>query len=172
MQMLAFDRRPLIVMTPKSLLRHPEAISSFDELAEGAFLEVLPDANADSSRHANVERVIVTSGKVYFDLLDYRRKNGFDDTPVIRVEQLYPFPSQQMAAEFARYPALKSVVWCQEESRNQGAWSFVEPQLRALLPSHAKLSYEGSAASASTAPGYQSVHAARHAKSVASAFAK
>ncbi|SAL10523.1 2-oxoglutarate dehydrogenase E1 component [Caballeronia peredens] len=171
MQMLAFDRRPLIVMTPKSLLRHPEAVSSFDELAHGAFREVLPDANADTSRDARIERVIVTSGKVYFDLLDYRRKHGIDDAPVIRVEQLYPFPSQQLAAEFARYPALKHVVWCQEEPRNQGAWSFIEPQLRELLSSHAELTYAGSAASASTAPGYQAAHAARHAQTVASAFA-
>ena len=88
MQALAFDRRPLIVMTPKSLLRHAEAVSTLDELAHGAFRELLPDEALDAARDGNVERVIVTSGKAYFELLDYRRKHGIDDTPIIRVEQL------------------------------------------------------------------------------------
>jgi len=172
MQALASDRRPLIVMTPKSLLRHPEAVSALDELSRGAFREILPDEHTDPSNDANVERVIVTSGKVYFELLDYRRKHGGDDTPIIRVEQLYPFPSRQLAAEFARYPNLKHVIWCQEEARNQGAWSFVEPQLREILPARAGLSYAGRVGSASTAPGYHAVHAARQAEVVAHAFSK
>ncbi|MGE8161162.1 2-oxoglutarate dehydrogenase E1 component [Paraburkholderia sp. NPDC080076] len=172
MQAAVFDRRPLIVMTPKSLLRHPEAVSTLDELATGAFREILVDTQVEPSRVSNVERVIVSSGKVYFDLLEQRRTSGVDDTPLIRVEQLYPFPSRQLAAEFARYPNLKTVVWCQEESRNQGAWSFVEPQLREILPSGAQLQYAGPAASASTAPGYHAVHAARQAALISSAFAK
>jgi 2-oxoglutarate dehydrogenase E1 component len=158
-------------MTPKSLLRHAEAVSSLDELSRGAFLDVLPDEQADASRSAEVERVIVTSGKVYFELQEYRRKHGIEDTPVIRLEQLYPVPSRTLAAELARYPNLKNVVWCQEEARNQGAWSYVEPQLREILPAHAQLSYAGRAASASTAPGYHAVHAARQAELVARAFA-
>jgi 2-oxoglutarate dehydrogenase E1 component len=172
MQAAVFDRRPLVVMTPKSLLRHPEAVSTLDELATGAFREILVDTQAESSQVSNVERVIVSSGKVYFDLLEQRRTSGVDDTPLIRVEQLYPFPSRQLAAEFARYPNLKTVVWCQEESRNQGAWSFVEPQLREILPSGAQLLYAGPAASASTAPGYHAVHAARQAALISSAFAQ
>ncbi|MFM0001184.1 2-oxoglutarate dehydrogenase E1 component [Paraburkholderia dipogonis] len=172
MQAAVFDRRPLVVMTPKSLLRHPEAVSTLDELATGAFREILVDTQAEPSRVSNVERVIVSSGKVYFDLLEQRRMSGVDDTPLIRVEQLYPFPSRQLAAEFARYPNLKTVVWCQEESRNQGAWSFVEPQLREILPSGAQLLYAGPAASASTAPGYHAVHAARQAALISSAFAE
>jgi 2-oxoglutarate dehydrogenase E1 component len=172
MQAAVFDRRPLVVMTPKSLLRHPEAVSTLDELATGAFREILVDTQVESSRVSNVERVIVSSGKVYFDLLEQRRTSGVDDTPLIRVEQLYPFPSRQLAAEFARYPNLKTVVWCQEESRNQGAWSFVEPQLREILPSAAQLQYAGPAASASTAPGYHAVHAARQAALISSAFAQ
>ncbi|MFB9122090.1 2-oxoglutarate dehydrogenase E1 component [Paraburkholderia dipogonis] len=170
MQAAVFDRRPLVVMTPKSLLRHPEAVSTLDDLATGAFREILVDTQAEASRASSVERVIVSSGKVYFDLLEHRRTSGVADTPLIRVEQLYPFPSRQLAAEFARYPNLKTVVWCQEESRNQGAWSFVEPQLREIVPSAAQLRYAGPAASASTAPGYHAVHAARQAALISSAF--
>ncbi|MFM0554217.1 2-oxoglutarate dehydrogenase E1 component [Paraburkholderia sediminicola] len=172
MQAAVFDRRPLVVMTPKSLLRHPEAVSTLDELATGAFREILVDTQVEPSRASSVERVIVSSGKVYFDLLEQRRTSGVADTPLIRVEQLYPFPSRQLAAEFARYPNLKTVVWCQEESRNQGAWSFIEPQLREVLPSAAQLLYAGPAASASTAPGYHAVHAARQAALISSAFAE
>jgi len=168
-QALASDRRPLVVMTPKSLLRHPEAVSTFGELSEGAFREILPDAQVEASRASSVERVIVATGKVYFELLEHRRADT-TDTPIIRVEQLYPFPSQQLAAELARYPNLKTVVWCQEESRNQGAWSFVEPQLRELLPTGAKLAYAGPDAGASTAPGYHSAHVARQAALVEQAF--
>jgi 2-oxoglutarate dehydrogenase E1 component len=172
MQALAFDRRPLIVMSPKSLLRHPGAVSTLDELAHGAFDEILPDSQIDASRTSSVERVILTSGKIYFELLEHRRKHGIADTPILRVERLYPFPLQQLAAELARYPNLKTLVWCQEEARNQGAWSFVEPQLREILPSDSTLSYAGPAASASTAPGYHSAHVARQAALVSSAFAE
>jgi 2-oxoglutarate dehydrogenase E1 component len=172
MQALAADRRPLVVMTPKSLLRHPEAVSTLDELSEGAFREVLVDSQVDPSRASNVERVIVASGKVYFDLVEHRRTSGSADTPIIRVEQLYPFPVRQLAAELARYPNLRTVVWCQEEARNQGAWSFVEPRLREILPAGVKLAYAGAAESASTAPGYHSVHVANHSALVSSAFAE
>ncbi|SAL67492.1 2-oxoglutarate dehydrogenase E1 component [Caballeronia humi] len=172
MQALAFDRRPLIVMSPKSLLRHPGAVSRLDELAHGAFHEILLDSQIEAARTSSVERVILTSGKIYFELLEHRRKHGIADTPIIRVEQLYPFPSQQLAAGLARYPNLKTLVWCQEEARNQGAWSFVEPQLREILSSDSTLSYAGPAASASTAPGYHSAHVARQAALVSSAFAE
>ena len=168
-QALASDRRPLVVMTPKSLLRHPEAVSTFEELSEGEFRAVLPDTQIEASRASRVERVIAATGKVYFELIERRRADA-TDTPIVRVEQLYPFPAQQLAAEFARYPNLKTVVWCQEESRNQGAWSFVEPQLRELLASGAKLVYAGPEAGASTAPGYHSAHVARQSALVEQAF--
>jgi len=171
MQAVVFDRRPLVVMTPKSLLRHPEAVSALDDLAKGAFNEILGDTQVEPSRASSVERVIVCSGKVYFELLEHRRTSGAADTPLIRVEQLYPFPSQRLAAEFARYPNLKTVVWCQEGSRNQGAWGVIEPQLREILPSAAQLLYAGPPASASTAPGYHSALAARQAALTSSAFA-
>lgn len=171
MQAAVFDRRPLVVMTPKSLLRHPEAVSTLDDLAKGAFREILGDTQVEASRASDVERVIACSGKVYFDLLAHRRTSGVADIPLIRVEQLYPFPSRQLAAEFARYPNLKTVVWGQEESRNQGAWGAIEPQLREILPSAAQLQYAGPPASASTAPGYHSAHAARQAALISDAFA-
>jgi 2-oxoglutarate dehydrogenase E1 component len=169
MQALAVDQRPLVVMTPKSLLRHPQAVSTFDELSDGEFRAILPDTQVDASRASNVERAIVASGKVYFDLLEHGRADAAD-TPIIRVEQLYPFPAKELAAELARYPNLKTVVWCQEEARNQGAWSFVEPQLREILPSGAKLFYAGHDVCASTAPGYHAVHVARQSAVVERAF--
>ena len=169
-QGLAAARRPLIVMTPKSLLRHPEAVSTLEALSEGKFHEVLPETQIEARETSRVERAIVATGKVYFELLEHRRATG-SNTPIIRVEQLYPFPAGELAAELARYPNLKTVVWCQEESRNQGAWSFVEPQLRDLLPTGATLRYAGPGAGASTAPGYHSAHAARQSALVAQAFA-
>lgn len=172
MQALAPDPRPLVVMTPKSLLRHPEAVSTIAELADGQFHEVLLDAAVDPSRVASVERLIVASGKVYFDLLEHRRVSGATDVPILRLEQLYPFPGDRLAAEFARYPNLKTVVWCQEEAHNQGAWRFGEPQLRSALPVGVGLRYAGPEACASTAPGYHAVHAARQATLVALAFSE
>jgi 2-oxoglutarate dehydrogenase E1 component len=172
MQATVFDRRPLVVMTPKSLLRHPEAVSTFDDLATGAFREILGDTQVEPSQASSVERVIVSSGKVYYELLERRRTSGVTDTALIRMEQLYPFPSQQLATEFARYPNLKTVVWAQEEARNQGAWSFVEPQLREMLPAGAQLKYAGPPASASTAPGYHSAFVTRQAAVISSAFAQ
>jgi 2-oxoglutarate dehydrogenase E1 component len=171
MQALAFDRRPLVAMTPKSLLRHPAAVSTLDALADGMFHEVLLE-EALSAQAASIERVIMTSGKVYFDLADHRRGAGIADTPIIRLEQLYPFPAQRLAAELARYPNLKTVVWCQEEAHNQGAWRYVEPLLRELAPSGAKVIYAGAEESASTAPGSQSAHSAQHAALLARAFAE
>jgi 2-oxoglutarate dehydrogenase E1 component len=160
------------VMTPKSLLRHPEAVSTLDELDKGEFREVLLDAESAQAPASSVERVIVTSGKVYFELLEQRRKTGADNTPILRVEQLYPFPASELAAAFARYPNLKTVVWCQEEARNQGAWSFMEPQLREMLPAGADLLYAGPEAWASTAPGNHAAHAATQSALVARAFAE
>lgn len=172
MQALGPDPRPLVVMTPKSLLRHPGAVSTIAALAGEQFHEVLPDADADPSRADRVERLILASGKVYFDLLEHRRVSGVTDAPILRVEQLYPFPVARLAAEFARYPNLKTVVWCQEEAHNQGAWRFAEPQLRDALPAGAGLRYAGPEACASTAPGYHAAHVARQAALVSLAFSE
>ena len=163
LQAVAQDRVPLIVMTPKSLLRHPEAISSLEDLATGRFNEILAETPT-KEQASKVDRVILCSGKVYFELLDRRRKAKKDNIALIRVEQLYPFPEQQIAAELERYPNLKSVVWCQEESKNQGAWNFVLEPLLEIVKAPVALRYVGPEATASTAPGYASMHVARQEK--------
>jgi 2-oxoglutarate dehydrogenase E1 component len=164
------ERKPLVVMTPKSLLRHAEAVSSLEELADGRFQEVLPDAGAPA-QDAQIEHVIVSSGKVYFDLTEYRRAHGRSDVAILRLEQLYPFPAAALAAELARYTNLKTVVWAQEEARNQGAWKVIEEDLRAALPDGVTLHDSCREASASTAPGYMSLHLEQQTRVVNNAFA-
>ncbi|EUC19984.1 UNVERIFIED_ORG: 2-oxoglutarate dehydrogenase E1 component [Burkholderia sp. CF145] len=163
MQAVLHDRVPLIVMTPKSLLRHPEAVSSLDDLAKGRFNEILAESPTKEAA-SKVDRVILCSGKVYYELLERRRKSGKDNIALIRVEQLYPFPAKQISSELERYPNLKSVVWCQEESKNQGSWNFVLEQLLEIVKAPATLRYIGPEATASTAPGYKSMHLARQEK--------
>ena len=113
-------RKPLVVMSPKSLLRHKMAISSLDELANGAFQNVIDEV--DDLDKSAVKRIVLTSGKVYYDLLEQRRLGQLDHVAIIRIEQLYPFPEQHLADVLAQYPNLELVVWCQEEPQNQGAW--------------------------------------------------
>src|SRR6185369_12951890 len=108
------ERRPLVVMTPKSLLRHPEAVSRLADLSTGRFAPVIGDAGLSPEQAGKVERVIVCSGKVYFDLLERRRKTGASTVAIVRLEQLYPFPAAALEAEFARHPDARTVVWCQE----------------------------------------------------------
>ncbi|MFD8377456.1 multifunctional oxoglutarate decarboxylase/oxoglutarate dehydrogenase thiamine pyrophosphate-binding subunit/dihydrolipoyllysine-residue succinyltransferase subunit [Streptomyces sp. NPDC059679] len=122
-------RRPLVVFTPKSMLRSKAAISTLMELTTGAFRAVLPDETADASRTG---RVLVCSGKVFYDLDAYRRSSGLSDTAIVRVERLYPFPDQELSAELARFPADAEVRWVQEEPENQGAWTFVGPHVQRL----------------------------------------
>src|SRR5438105_6213187 len=157
-------------MTPKSLLRHPQAISSLDELATEQFNVVLGDSHVPATGYDSIEQVIVCSGKIYFELLEYRRVKGLTNTVLIRLEQLYPFPADQLAAELALYKNVRTVVWCQEEAGNQGAWKVIEDDLRSVVPSNATLRDSTRPAMASTAPGYPSVHAAQQAALVAGAF--
>lgn len=159
-QALARDRVPLIVMTPKSLLRHPEAVSSLEALAEGRFEPVLAEARTDADA-AKIDSLILCSGKVYFELLARRRQAGKDNIALLRVEQLYPFPDLEVMSELARYPNLKHVVWCQEESKNQGAWTFVMERMLEIVKVPTMLRYIGPEATASTAPGYAWMHAER-----------
>jgi 2-oxoglutarate dehydrogenase E1 component len=163
------NRKPLIVMTPKSLLRHAEASSSLEELAEGRFNEVLADIQPDVA-DAKIKQVIIASGKVYFDLVEHRRTHKSAGVAIIRLEQLYPFPMEALSAELARYNHLKEVVWCQEEPRNQGAWKVIEEDLRNATPKAAKLRDSCREASASTAPGYMSLHLEQQARLVNNAF--
>jgi 2-oxoglutarate dehydrogenase E1 component len=163
LQAVQLERVPLVVMTPKSLLRHPEAISSLEDLTTGRFNEILAEAPTKATA-SKVDRVILCSGKVYFDLLERQRKTQKDTIALIRVEQLYPFPAEQIRAELERYPNVTSVAWCQEESKNQGAWNFVMEQLLEIVKAPATLRYIGPEATASTAPGFKSMHLARQEK--------
>ena len=151
--------KPLVVFTPKSLLRHPRCLSSLDELAEGRFQPVLDDG-VDTVR---VRRVVLCSGKIYYDLLKAREDARQDDVALVRLERLYPFPAPQIAAVLARYAAQAELVWCQEEPRNMGAWHFVRERfLDGAVPVAAgrPLRYAGRAESAATAPGQLKVHLA------------
>ncbi|MFD3351997.1 2-oxoglutarate dehydrogenase E1 component [Alteromonas macleodii] len=149
-------RKPLIVMSPKSLLRHPMAVSSLEELAEGKFHNVIGEI--DDIDPKNVKRVVMCSGKVYYDLLDQRRKNEQTDVAIIRLEQLYPFPQEECAKVVAQYSHVKDWVWCQEEPQNQGAWYCSQHHFWQAIPDGAKLTYAGRDASSSPAVGYVSVH--------------
>ncbi|CAK2019736.1 MULTISPECIES: 2-oxoglutarate dehydrogenase E1 component [Vibrio] len=149
-------RRPLIVMSPKSLLRHPLCTSSLEDLAEGTFQPAI--AEIDDLAPENVKRVVFCSGKVYFDLLDQRRKNEQDDVAIVRIEQLYPFPYEDVRAAIAQYTNVVDYVWCQEEPQNQGAWYSSQHNFRAAIPVGADIQYAGRPASASPAVGYMSVH--------------
>ncbi|KAB0478644.1 2-oxoglutarate dehydrogenase E1 component [Vibrio campbellii] len=149
-------RRPLIVMSPKSLLRHPLCTSSLEDLADGTFQPAI--AEIDDIAPENVKRVVFCSGKVYFDLLDQRRKNEQDDVAIVRIEQLYPFPYEDVRAAIAQYTNVVDYVWCQEEPQNQGAWYSSQHNFRAAIPVGADIQYAGRPASASPAVGYMSVH--------------
>ncbi|AZQ84147.1 2-oxoglutarate dehydrogenase E1 component [Colwellia sp. Arc7-635] len=149
-------RRPLVVMSPKSLLRHPLAVSSLEELSTGVFHNVIGEV--DELDADAVERVVFCSGKVYYELLEQRRKNEQTNVAIIRVEQLYPFPEEELKAEIAKYQHVKQFVWCQEEPQNQGAWYCSQHNFRAAIPDNTNLTYAGRNASAAPAVGYMSVH--------------
>ncbi len=149
-------RRPLVVMSPKSLLRHPLAVSSLEELSTGVFQNIIGEI--DEIDPKQVTRVVMCSGKVYYDLLEKRRENKQTDVAIIRIEQLYPFPIDEINAELAQYAHVTDWVWCQEEPMNQGAWYCSQHRFYASIPQGATLTYAGRDASASPAVGYISVH--------------
>ncbi|NMP16708.1 MULTISPECIES: 2-oxoglutarate dehydrogenase E1 component [unclassified Thalassotalea] len=149
-------RRPLIVMSPKSLLRHPLAVSSLEDLAEGSYHNVIGEI--DEINPKDVERVVMCSGKVYYELLDQRRKNEQKNVAIVRVEQLYPFPEAELKDVIAQYPNVKDFVWCQEEPQNQGAWYCSQHHFRHVIGNTAPLIYAGRKASAAPACGYASLH--------------
>ena len=166
-QALSAPRKPLVVMTPKSLLRHADAVSTLEELAEGQFQPVLGDEEAEP---AKVKKVILSSGKVHVDLLDYRRSHQADEVALLRLEQLYPFPAAELSRELTRYPHAVELVWAQEEARNQGAWKAIEEDLRALTPAGVTLRDSSRAASPSTAPGNMALHLEQQTRLVSKAF--
>ncbi|MBJ7266327.1 2-oxoglutarate dehydrogenase E1 component [Idiomarina abyssalis] len=149
-------RRPLVVMTPKSLLRHPLAVSEMDDLADVGFQNAI--AEIDDLNPKKVKRVVFCSGKVYYDLLKERREREQEDVALIRIEQLYPFPAEEVAEIMKDYQHVKDFVWCQEEPQNQGAWYSSQHHFWAAIPKGAQLSYRGRSASAAPAVGYISEH--------------
>jgi len=155
-QMVRAYRKPLIVMSPKSLLRHKEAVSSLEELARGKFHPVIGEV--DAADPDQVTRVVACSGKVYYDLLAARREHSLNHVAIVRIEQLYPFPAEDFSAELKRYKKAKYLVWAQEEPMNQGAWYQSQHHLRACLSARQQLSYAGRPASASPAVGYAAKH--------------
>jgi 2-oxoglutarate dehydrogenase E1 component len=167
-QMLRPYRKPLIVMTPKSLLRHPLAVSSLEELADGEFQVVIPEIDDLSVK--SVDRVILCSGKVYYDLLEKRRELKMTNVAIVRIEQLYPFPTDELQPILSSYSAAKQVIWCQEEPENQGAWYSSQHNFISCLAQGQKLQFAGRPASASPAVGYASVHAKEQEKLVMQAL--
>src|SRR5438034_7774029 len=169
-QMVRDFRKPLIVMSPKSLLRHKAAVSPLQELSEGKFQTVI--AETDKLVAKNVRRVIVCSGKVYYDLVDFRRTNNIADMAILRLEQQYPFPHDDYRDQVGRYAQAKEVVWCQEEPQNQGAWYRLRAYLRADIDAKKVLAYAGRSISASPAVGYAAKHNAEQKKLIEDAFAE
>jgi 2-oxoglutarate dehydrogenase E1 component len=164
-------RKPLIALTPKSLLRHKLAISSLEDLAEGTFQNVIGEI--DTLDADKVDRVIMCSGKVYYDLLEKRRSEGQDNIAIVRIEQLYPFPEDDLTEELAKYKNLERVVWCQEEPMNQGAWYCSQHHMRRVASAYKptlELQYAGRVASASPACGYASMHAEQQEQLLQDAF--
>jgi 2-oxoglutarate dehydrogenase E1 component len=165
-------RKPLILMTPKSLLRHKRAVSRLDEFTNGSTFHRLlwddaqmdPEAGIKLVADEKIRRVVLCSGKVYFDLFEEREKRGIDDVYLLRVEQLYPFPTKALVTELARFKDA-DIVWCQEEPKNMGAWffiqSYVEWVLTQIEAKHTRPRYVGRAASAATATGLMSKHLAQ-----------
>ncbi len=167
-QMLRPLRKPLVVMTPKSLLRHELSVSSLAELTGGGFATVIDEVDAPTP--ASVRRVVFCSGKVYFDLLQARRAEAITGVAVVRVEQLYPFPAVEYAAVLARYPNAVDLVWCQEEPQNQGAWFQIRHRLLEYAGESRDVHYAGRASASAPATGLARIHAAEQRELVQAAL--
>jgi 2-oxoglutarate dehydrogenase E1 component len=166
-------RKPLVIFTPKSLLRNKDATSPLSEFTKGSFQTVIPENNAAVVKNADkVKRLICCSGKVYYDLVKKREERGDDDVVILRVEQLYPFPHKVFGAEIKKYPNATDIVWCQDEPQNQGAWFFVQHYIHENMLDGQKLGYAGRAASASPAVGYAHLHQEQQKTLIEAAFGK
>jgi 2-oxoglutarate dehydrogenase E1 component len=168
--LLSVDAKPLVVMSPKSLLRHPMAASSLQDLATGRFHPLLEDESV-AGREDEITRVLLCTGKVAVDLLGSDLRESARNVALLRVEELYPLPEAQLRDEFSRFPALREIVWVQEEPRNMGAWTYIFPQLLELAPEGVEVRYEGRPFRASPAEGYANQHAAQQARIVEAAWA-
>ncbi|AKQ33354.1 2-oxoglutarate dehydrogenase E1 component [Candidatus Coxiella mudrowiae] len=155
-QVLRTYRKPLIVMTPKSLLRHKLAVSSLEDLTHGQLKLIIPEIDKQDPK--KIKRVVLCSGKVYYDLLSKRRENKLNNVALIRIEQLYPFPYDELKSELKKYSNAKQLIWCQEEPKNQGAWFCTRHRLTKCLQNNQTLDYVGRPASAAPAAGYPALY--------------
>jgi len=168
-QMKRGFRKPLILTTPKSLLTHPDCVSPVEDFSEGTcFHEVIDDNVEERGEPETINRLIFCSGKVYYDLVEYRKKNEISNAAIIRMEQLYPFHRDAIREVVSKYPNVAKWVWCQEEPLNMGAWSFIAPRLQKLL--HHRVRYAGRDASASPSTGSKTVHKMEQNRLVKEAF--
>jgi 2-oxoglutarate dehydrogenase E1 component len=163
-------RKPLIIFTPKSLLRNKDATSPISEFTKGSFQTIIPESKA--LKADKVKRLVVCSGKVYYDLAKKREELKQEDTAIIRVEQLYPFPHKAFSTELKKYPNVTEIVWTQDEPQNQGAWFYVQHYIHENMLDGQKLAYSGRAASASPAVGYSHLHQEQQKALVEGAFGK
>ncbi|MBI1390706.1 MAG: 2-oxoglutarate dehydrogenase E1 component [bacterium] len=161
-------RKPLVVMSPKSLLRHKNAVSPIEEFTRGGFQPILPDKEELDA--GEVKRILFCTGKIFYDLWNEREEKNRNDVAIVRVEQLYPFAEQRIQDIIKQYPNVKQLFWVQEEPSNMGAWWFMRPRLRSLLPKGGKLRYVGRDAAASPAHGYLTIHQAEQKEIIESAF--
>jgi 2-oxoglutarate dehydrogenase E1 component len=168
-QMIRPYRKPLIVMTPKSLLRHKLAVSSVNDLVSGQWQNVIDEQQLQDKQA--IEKMILCCGKVYYDLLQAREENKITNTTIVRIEQLYPFPEDELKAILAQYPNLKELVWCQEEPQNQGAWFTSQHHMLACLKSSQSLRYAGRPFAAAPAVGSPYLHAKEQAEFIQAALA-
>ncbi len=159
--------KPLIIMSPKSLLRHPEAKSPNEDFTNGKFNEIIDDVSVDKK---SVRKVLLTSGKVYYDLLKYRTSNNINDTAIVRIEQYYPFNSKLLLNILKLYASADKVMWVQEEPQNMGAWNFLAHRITSLLPKGKKLNYAGRPESASPAVGSSKISAQQQSELIDNAF--
>jgi 2-oxoglutarate decarboxylase len=164
-------QRPLVIMTPKSLLRHPQATSTLNDLAKGSFQAVMDDPAFQSNRDG-VNRVVLCSGKLYYELLADAEKMSENRPAIVRLEQLYTFPAPEMRELLGHYSGMKELVWAQEEPRNMGAWRYLEEKIRDVMPGGIKLRYAGRPERASPAEGYPQAHALEQKRIIADALKK
>jgi 2-oxoglutarate dehydrogenase E1 component len=169
-QMIRPFRKPLVIMTPKSLLRNKEAASPLTHLSRGEFETIIGETEQLDAK--KVKRLIACSGKVYYDLVSAREERGEEGVVIVRIEQLYPFPHKALAGELKKYPQLGEIIWCQDEPQNQGAWFYVQHHLLENMAEGQKLGYAGRPASASPAAGYYAKHNEQQKALIDAAFAK